>query len=114
MNRLVAALAQGSVGPLAVVDPDSAHPILAGLQGAWPLLLGANEVTAKTRADVEVLARLPESHGGHPLLVAGSHGQGRTVAWMSDLSPHWLPASFSDWQGYTILWRNILTWLTKG
>jgi uncharacterized membrane protein len=101
-------------GFAAVVDRNSAHPILAGLQGEWPLLLGANEVTAKTRADVEVLARLPDEHGGHPLLVAGSHGQGRTVAWMSDLSPHWLPASFSDWPGYTILWRNILTWLTKG
>ena len=35
----------------------------------WPPLLGVNEVTAKPGA--EVLARLPDDQGGHPLLVLG-------------------------------------------
>src|SRR4030095_10219490 len=52
-----------------ILQPD--HPIMAGLQGEWPLLLGVNEVEVRNRADVKVLARLPEDQGGHPLLVVG-------------------------------------------
>jgi uncharacterized membrane protein len=88
------------------------HPILRGIEGEWPLLLGANEVIVKSRPGVEVLARLPDDQGGHPLLVLGRHGKGRTAAWTSDLSPHWLPASFYEWPGYARLWQNILDWLT--
>ena len=35
------------------------HPVLAGLEGPWPLLLGANEVRVKDQPGVEVLAKLP-------------------------------------------------------
>ena len=97
----------------AVIDPRNSHPILKGLEGKWPILLGANEVKVKKADNVEVLARLPEDEGGHPLLVTGSYGKGRTLAWTSDLSPHWLPASFYEWPGYATLWCNVLAWLTK-
>jgi uncharacterized membrane protein len=86
-----------------------AHPIFKGLELPLPLLLGANEVVAKPGA--EVLARLPASEGGHPLLVTGAHGKGRTLAWTSDIGPHWLPQPFVDWPGYAPLWRNMLGWL---
>jgi uncharacterized membrane protein len=76
------------------------------------VLLGANEVVARTGPDVQVLARLPEEQGGHPLLVAGTFGRGRSVAWTSDIGPHWLPETFVQWPGYATLWRNILTWAT--
>jgi uncharacterized membrane protein len=76
-------------------------------------LLGANEVVVRQRPGVEVLARLPESEGGHPLLVTGPYGEGRSVAWTSDVGPHWLPQSFVDWPGYGALWKNILTWVTR-
>ncbi len=92
-----------------IVGP-AGHPILAGLDGEWPLLLGANEV--KPREGAEVLARLPDSEGGHPLLVAGAFGQGRSVAWTSDVGPHWLPNSFVAWPGYARLWSNLLSWAT--
>ena len=72
----------------AVVDANSNHPILNGLEGEWPLLLGANEVRLKPEAGIEVLASLPEDQGGHPLLVTGTFENGRTLAWMSDVSPH--------------------------
>jgi len=85
------------------------HPIFAGLEMPMPLLLGANEVVVKPGA--EVLARLPASEGGHPLLVTGTHGKGRTLAWTSDIGPHWLPQPFVDWAGYATLWRNALGWL---
>src|SRR5688572_22317762 len=64
-----------------ILKPD--HPVFAGIPKDWPALLGANEVVAKPGA--EVLARLPEEQGGHPLLVVGRHGEGRTAAWTSDI-----------------------------
>jgi uncharacterized membrane protein len=87
------------------------HPILNGLGTAWPHLLGANEVRAKPGGTL--LARLPAAQGGHPLLVAGQHGDGRTLAWTSDIGPHWLPDDFVAWPGYKQLWSQALGWLTK-
>lgn len=95
------------------ITGDRAHPILRGLEGEWPLLLGANEVQVRDRPDVEVLARLPAAEGGHPLLVTGRHGEGRTLCWTSDIGPHWLPEEFVRWPGYARLWRNALAWATQ-
>ncbi len=88
------------------------HPILQGLGTDWPVLLGANEVRLKDGPDVTVLARLPDDQGGHPLLVTGRHGRGRTAVWTSDIGPHWLPQTFVDWPGYARLWTNLLGWVT--
>lgn len=88
------------------------HPILQGLGADWPVLLGANEVELRDRPGVEVLARLPAAQGGHPLLVTGRYGRGRTLAWTSDIGPHWLPEEFVRWPGYAALWRNVLGWVT--
>ncbi|MFD2175896.1 glutamine amidotransferase [Rhodobacter lacus] len=90
-----------------VLAPENA--IFKGIEGAWPPILGVNEVEAK--AGSNVLARLPEEQGGHPLLVTGSFGQGRTAAWTSDIGPHWLSPAFCDWAGYKQLWLNVLGWL---
>lgn len=92
-----------------VVKPD--HPIVAGLKGPWPALLGVNEVEVKKGS--EIIARLPADQGGHPLLVTGSFGKGRTMAWTSDIGPHWLPNDFVNWSGYAKLWRQSLAWLTS-
>lgn len=92
-----------------VVNPD--HPTMAGLSGSWPLLLGVNEV--EVRDGAEVIARLPEDQGGHPLLVLGGFGKGRTAAWTSDIGPHWLSPAFCEWEGYGRLWKNILGWMTE-
>ncbi|MER8961725.1 glutamine amidotransferase [Mesorhizobium sp. M0701] len=92
---------------------DRDHPVFAGIEGDWPLLLGANEVVARDRDDVVVLARLPQDQGGHPLLVTGRHGEGRTLVWTSDIGPHWLPNSFVEWPGYARLWTNVLRWVSK-
>jgi uncharacterized membrane protein len=95
-----------------LVQPD--HPILAGLGTSWPILLGLNEVVVKNQPGVEVLARAPADQGGHPLLVTGTYGQGRTLVWTSDIGPHWLPETFVQWEGYARLWKQALTWLTDG
>lgn len=98
--------------PEIVGAPD--HPILQGLGQDWPMLLGANEVVLRDGPEVDLLARLPAEQGGHPLLVTGRHGKGRTLAWTSDIGPHWLPESFVKWPGYATLWRNALAWVTAG
>ena len=95
-----------------VVGPEE-HPILAGLGRDWPPLLGINEVTVRSGRDAQLLARLPDEEGGHPLLVCGTHGKGRVVCWTSDIGPHWLPPEFADWPGYARLWRQILGWITR-
>ena len=88
------------------------HPILAGLGRDWPPLLGVNEVTVRAVNDAQLLVRLPESEGAHPLLVSGRYKEGRVVAWMSDIGPHWLPPEFAAWPGYARLWRQTLAWIT--
>lgn len=83
---------------------DAGHPIVAGIGSDWPHLLGYNRVAAKDGAGV--IATL----GDDPLIVAGTHGKGRAVAFASDCAPHWAPTAFVDWQGYAPLWRQIAGW----
>jgi uncharacterized membrane protein len=81
------------------------HPVLDGVPGDWPALLGYNQVTAKPAA--QVLAYC----GTDPLLTVGSHGVGRSAAFASDCAPHWCPPGFMAWPGYDPLWGNLLRWL---
>lgn len=90
-----------------ILLPD--HAVMADMPEAWPPILGVNEVMV--RDDATVVACLPEDQGGHPLLVLGTHGQGRTAAWTSDVGPHWLSPEFCDWPGYGTLWKNLFGWL---
>lgn len=83
---------------------DGSHPIVKGLPAEWPAVLGYNKVTAKSGASL--LAKV----GDDPLLVAGSFGKGRGVAFTSDCAPHWAPPPFLDWSGYGTLWNGICEW----
>ncbi|MDB6176307.1 glutamine amidotransferase [Paracoccus sp. Z330] len=96
---------EGAIADLLIAD----HPTLEGVEGEWPPILGVNEVEAREGATV--VARLPQDQGGHPLLVVGQHGKGRTAAWTSDIGPHWLSPEFCAWPGYKRLWENVLGWL---
>ena len=89
------------------------HPIVAGMMGSWPAVLGVNEVAVKKDRRVELIASLPADQGGHPLLVAGEFGEGRAVAWTTDIGPHWLSPDFCQWDGYARLWVQMLEWLIK-
>jgi uncharacterized membrane protein len=80
------------------------HQITSGLQSTWPYLLGYNRV--KPKKGVKTLAMVKND----PLLVVGEHGEGRAVAWTSDIGPHWCPKEFAEWEGYSKLWRQMITW----
>lgn len=95
-----------------IVAGEGDHPILRGLGSDWPVLLGYNEVQLKQGEGVHLLASTPADAGGHPLLVTGEYGEGRTLAWTSDVGPHWLPDEFARWEGYARLWKQALDWLT--
>jgi uncharacterized membrane protein len=88
------------------------HAIVRGIDAPWPPVLGVNEVNVRSDRPAEIIAALPEDHGGHPLLVAGDAGRGRAVAWTSDIGPHWLSPEFCAWHGYRKLWIQMLSWLT--
>ena len=88
----------------------AAHPILTGIEGEWPYLLGVNEVHLKTSRGTELVLSLPEDQRSLPLLVTGTYGKGRTVSWTSDMSEHWLPPTFLAWDGYDMLFGNIVAW----
>lgn len=84
------------------------HDIVAGFAAEWPRVLGLNDVTSRDGS--QVLATV----GGHPLLVIGTAGRGRSAAFASDLAPHWAPPEFVDWDHYPILFDRIVRWLARG
>ena len=86
------------------------HPVLAGLAEDWPYLLGFNKTRAKQTGTV--LVRTGKDDSAPPLLAVGQAGAGRTMAWTSDIGPHWLPEAFSTWPGYA-LWRQACLWLAS-
>ncbi|MGV3577036.1 MAG: glutamine amidotransferase [Devosia sp.] len=86
------------------VVADAAHPIVSGLEATWPILLGYNRIAAKPDA------ALVASVGDDPLIVAGTFGKGRSVAFASDCGPHWAPPPFVDWAGYDTLWTQLCDW----
>jgi uncharacterized membrane protein len=95
------------------VIKDGEHPIVKGISGPWPLVLGVNEVRLREDRQVQLIAALPGEHGGHPLLAATEFGRGRTAVWTSDIGPHWLSPEFCAWTGYKALWLQMLMWLTR-
>lgn len=86
---------------------DASHPILRGIE--WspsPIFNGYNRITAKEGA--QVLARFKET--GDPMIVVWSFGKGRSMAFASDIAPHW-GAGFQDWKYYGQFWKQVLEWL---
>ena len=94
--------AENPQGIVAQVVAD--HPILAGVSGDWPALLGYNRAALRAGADLIV------SVDGDPLVAAQTFGKGRGVVFSSDCGPHWAPPPFVDWAGYAPLWNGICDW----
>lgn len=86
---------------------NSRHPVIDRLEQTWPQILGFQRVVAKPQAETLVAI------DGHPLVVVGAAGQGRTMAFTSDMGPHWIPAEFVAWPGYAQFWQQALAWLCE-
>jgi uncharacterized membrane protein len=82
------------------------HAVTLGIEGEWPALLGYNRFRLKP--DALMLAE----REGDPILAIREVGHGRTLAWASDIGPHWCPDAFSEWDGYRRLWRQAIEWLS--
>lgn len=80
------------------------HPLASLVPGA-PQLLGYNEV--QVREDATLVATVDED----PLLAVREVGEGRSLAWTSDIGPHWCPEEFLHWDGFAPLVGGMLRWL---
>jgi uncharacterized membrane protein len=81
------------------------HPVTRGLPATWPSILGYQRVEALPASSV--LA----SVGGDPLVVVGEPGEGRSLAYTTDIGPHWAPPAFLEWDGYARFWDQAVRWL---
>ena len=82
----------------------TSHPIVDELPEQWPHILGYQYVEAKPTGTT--LAKVDED----AFLVIGVYGKGRAVAYTTDIGPHWCPVEYAEWDGYGLLWRNMINW----
>ncbi|NLJ80446.1 MAG: cytoplasmic protein [Firmicutes bacterium] len=87
-----------------VLKPD--HPVLKGIPKEWPLFLGYHEIIPKKGS--EVLASVDDD----PFIVVGEIEKGRSMAFGSDMCPHW-GEDFVKWDYYGQFWYQAIQWLTK-
>ncbi|MGA2975838.1 MAG: glutamine amidotransferase [Spirochaetia bacterium] len=83
------------------------HPLLRNVPAKWPFFLGYNRVQVKKTAKTIL------SFGKDPLLSVWDFKKGRTAAFASDCAPHWGPAEFLQWKGYSVFWNNLVAWLAR-
>jgi len=84
---------------------EAEHPILKGIPAAWPRFLGYQRVFPKKGASV-----LASIGGADPLIVVWQAGKGRSMAFTSDLAPHW-GTDFVKWSHYGTFWKQAVEWL---
>jgi len=83
------------------------HPVLRGIPRTWPQFLGYQRVFPKKESRV-----LATVGGRDPLIVVGQAGKGRSMAFTSDLAPHW-GTEFVKWSHYGAFWNQAIHWLTE-
>lgn len=91
---------EGAVATVA----EPGHAALGGTSPDWPILLGYNRLIAKPGATVIA------SCDDDPVLIVQEVGKGRSVAFASDVAPHWAPPEFMAWPHYAKLFASIVGW----
>jgi len=86
---------------------NATHPIMSGISGEWPVILGLNELTARPEADI--IAEV----NGLPFIAVREVDRGRSIVWTSDIGPHWCPTRFTEWAGYRTIWQQSVRWLGR-
>ena len=89
-----------------IVKPN--HPVVDGIDwdSAPPLFSGYNEIEKKEDSD------LIAEYNGDPFIVTGEYGEGRTLAFASDVAPHW-GRGFVDLDGSKVFYKNLVRWLAR-
>jgi len=98
------------------LEPDvvaSEHEILVDLPGAWPPILGMNKVVASESPESRILVSCSYRGHCHPMLAVRNYGQGRTLAWTTDIGPHWLSQTFMNWEKYDTLMCRMVRWIGR-
>ena len=88
------------------VVPD--HPLNkdVGWESSPLLFLGYNRFKARKQENVV------SEYDGDPMMVARDYGKGRTLAFASDLAPHW-GTGFVRWDNYLKFWQQCIRWLAR-
>lgn len=81
------------------------HPVTIGVGSDWSTISGYNRVVAEPDAQVLVTV------GEDPLVVTSTHGDGRSLAFTTDIGPHWAPDEFVACDSYRRLWPAAVAWL---
>lgn len=76
--------------------------------GTFPSILGYQQVAVKSESKVLMTVN------DDPLLVVGEAGKGRTLAYMTDIAPHWASQDFMAWSHYGEFFSRCLNWLARG
>lgn len=83
------------------------NPVVKGINwDACPIFSGYNRIKAKD--DAMVIAKVKET--GDPFIVAHKFGKGRSIAFASDISPHW-GSGYQKWENYEKSFAQMLRWL---
>ncbi len=96
-------LIESTEGFTAELDTAVPSPLSTIDFAAFPPILGYNKV--QPRPGCDVLLAVKET--GDPLVAAGSFGQGKVLAYMSDPAPHW-GCNFIYWSEYAAFWLACL------
>ena len=72
-----------------------------GWENSPLLFLGYNKFEARDKDGIIA------EHDGDPMMVVNQYGKGRTLAFASDLAPHW-GQGFVEWENYAKFWSNAL------
>jgi uncharacterized membrane protein/Mg-chelatase subunit ChlD len=83
-------------------------PILRGIEGGMPSLLGYNGTTAKPAAQTVLVTARDD-----PLLAQWQYGLGRAVAWTSDSTGRWAK-SWVGWEGFSKFFSQMVGWTFPG
>jgi uncharacterized membrane protein len=89
----------------------ASHPVLAGIEGPLPPILGMNKTDFRRDGSSRLLASCHYRGADWPLLSVRELGKGRTAAWTTDIGPHWLSQDFLAWPLYGRLMGNIIRWI---
>lgn len=90
-----------------------AHPITTGLPDPWPPVLGLNRTVLRDTPDTTLLASVTHRGRTLPLLAVRDYGKGRSLAFTTDIGPHWMSRDFLESEIYGALMRNMARWLVR-